>query len=91
MLLLFGVRFTPVLPQWHVKDPCHSAKSAVDGFYLDAHTPSTQRSRSGLTMPLARHSEGTNPELRINDDSNRLIGAFILVFLNRCKAPRGCY
>ena len=26
--LLFGVRSTPVLPQWHVKDPGHSAKSA---------------------------------------------------------------
>ena len=23
---LFGVRSTPVLPQWHVKDPGHSAK-----------------------------------------------------------------
>ena len=27
-----GIRSTPVLPQWHVKDPCHSAKSA--GFRL---------------------------------------------------------
>ena len=27
-LPLFGVRSTPVLPQWHVKDPGHSAKSA---------------------------------------------------------------
>ena len=26
--LLFGVRSTPVLPQWHVNDPGHSAKSA---------------------------------------------------------------
>ena len=25
---LFGVHSTPVLPQWHVKDPGHSAKSA---------------------------------------------------------------
>ena len=25
--LLFGVRSTPVLPQWYVKDPGHSAKS----------------------------------------------------------------
>ena len=24
--LLFGVRSNPVLPQWHVKDPGHSAK-----------------------------------------------------------------
>ena len=26
---LFGVRSTPALPQWHVKDPGHSAKNAV--------------------------------------------------------------
>ena len=26
--LLLGVHFTSVLPQWHVKDPGHSAKSA---------------------------------------------------------------
>ena len=31
--LLFGVRSTPVLPQWHVKDPGHSAKSAGVRFY----------------------------------------------------------
>ena len=27
---LFGVRSTPVLPQWHVKDPGHSDKSVGD-------------------------------------------------------------
>ena len=30
--LLFGVRSTPVLPQWHVKDPGHSAKVQVAGY-----------------------------------------------------------
>ena len=54
-----GVRSTPVLPQGHVKDPSHFAKSAGDRLHLNAHTPLTQRSRSGLTMPLSRHSEGT--------------------------------
>ena len=54
---LFGVRSTPVLPQWHVKDPGHSAKSASGRLHLNTHTPLTQRSRSGLTMPLCRHSE----------------------------------
>ena len=28
----------------------------------NTHTPLTQRSRSGLTMPLSRHSAGTYPE-----------------------------
>ena len=60
--LLFGVRSTPVLPQWHVKDPGHSAKSAGGRLHLNTHTPLTQRSRSGLTMPLSRHSLGTYPE-----------------------------
>ena len=58
---LFGVRSTPVLPQWHVKDPGHSAKSAGGRLHLNTHTPMTQRSRSGLTM-LFRHRVGTYPE-----------------------------
>ena len=56
--LLFGVRSTPVLPQWHVKDPGYSAKSAGSRLHLDTHTPLSQRSRSVLTMPLSRHSVG---------------------------------
>ena len=57
--LLFGVRSTPVLPQWrHVKDPGHSAQSAGSGLHLNTHTPLTQRSRNGLTMPLSRQSVG---------------------------------
>ena len=57
--LLFGVRSTPVSPQWHVKDPGHSARSAGGRLHLNMHTPLTQQSRSGLTMPLSRHSVGT--------------------------------
>ena len=30
--LLFGVRSSPVLPQWHVEDPSHSAKSVGGGY-----------------------------------------------------------
>ena len=52
--LLFGVRSTPVLLQWHVKDPGHSAKSAGGRLHLNTHTPLTQRSRSGLTALKAR-------------------------------------
>ena len=48
--LLFGVRSTPVLPKWHVKDPGHSAKSAGGRLHLNTHTPSTQPSQSGLTV-----------------------------------------
>ena len=37
--LLFGVRSTPVLPQWHVKDSGHSAKNAGGKLHLNTHTP----------------------------------------------------
>ena len=60
--LLFSVRSTPVLPQWHVKDPGHSVKSAGGRLHLNMHTPLIQRSQSGLTMPLSRHCVGTYQE-----------------------------
>ena len=37
--LLFSVRSTPVLPQWHVKDPSHSAKSAGGRLHLNIIHP----------------------------------------------------
>ena len=62
--LLIGVRSTPVLPQWHVKDPAHSAKRSAGGrLHLNTHTPLTQRSRSGLTMSLSKHRVGTCREM----------------------------
>ena len=48
--------------QWYVKDPGHSAKSAGGRLHLNMHAPLTQRSRSGLTMPLSRHSVGIYQE-----------------------------
>ena len=61
--LLFGVHFTPMLQQWLVKDPGHSAKGADGRLHLNTHTPLTQRSQSGLTVPLTRHSVGTYPAM----------------------------
>ena len=34
-----GIRSNPVLPQQHVKDPGHSAKSASGRLQLNTHTP----------------------------------------------------
>ena len=34
-----GIRCSPVLPQQHVKDLCHSAKSAGGRLQLNTHTP----------------------------------------------------
>ena len=48
--LLFSVHSTSVLPQWYVKDPSHSAKSAGGRLHLTMHTPLTQQSWSGLTI-----------------------------------------
>ena len=47
-----------MLPQWHVKDPAHSAKSAGGRLQLNIHTPMTKGCRSELTL-LSRQSTGT--------------------------------
>ena len=60
--LLFSCHSIPVLLQWHVKDRSHSAKSASGRLHLNMHTLMTERSQSGLTTPLSRHSVGTYPE-----------------------------
>ena len=62
-MLSFSVRSTPLLPQWYVKDPDHSVKNAGSRLHLNMHTPLIQRSRSGLIMPLSRHSVGTYLEM----------------------------
>ena len=50
MLTPIRCPFQPELPQWHVEDPGHFAKSEDGRLHLNMHTPLTQRSRSGLTM-----------------------------------------
>ena len=62
MLTLIRCPFQPRVTQWHVKDPGHSAKSGGGRLHLNVHALLTQRSRSGLTMPLSRRSVGTYPE-----------------------------
>ena len=53
--LLLGVRSTPLLLQWHVKDPRHSAKGVGGRLHLNMHTLLTQQSLNGMTM-LSRHT-----------------------------------
>ena len=57
--LLFSVRSTLVLPQWHVKDHGHFAKSTDGRLHLITHILLTQGSQSGLTMLLSWRSVGT--------------------------------
>ena len=59
--LLFGIRSTPVLLQWHMKYPGHFAKIAGDRLHVNTHTPLTKRSRSELIFrPGSVHSGSTS-------------------------------
>ena len=82
--LLLGVRSTSVLPQWHVKDPGHSAKSAGGRLHVNTYTPLTQRSRSGLTMPLSKHSVGTYLETSSDATCQGTFGHSRLSSLSHC-------
>ena len=82
--LLFGVHSIPVLPQCHVKDPGHSVKSAGGRLHLNMHTFLTQCSRSGLTMPLSRHSVGTYQETRSHATRQGTLGHSHLSLLSHC-------
>ena len=83
--LLFGVRSIPVLPQWHVKDPGHPTKSAGGRLHLNTLTPLTQRSRSGLTMPLSGQSVGTYPETSSHATAQGTFGHSRLSSLSHCR------
>ena len=54
----FSVRSARVLPQWHVKDPVYSAKSAGGRLHLNTRAPLAQQSRSELII-LNWRSVGT--------------------------------
>ena len=83
--LLFGVRSTPVLPQWHVQDPGHSAKSAGGSLHLNKHTPLTHPSRSGLTMPLSRQSVGICQETSSQASRQGTLDSNLLSSQSHCR------
>ena len=58
----FAYMWKMIVNTWHVKDPCHSARSAGGWLHLNTRTSMSQWSRNGLNMPLSRHSVGTYPE-----------------------------
>ena len=88
--LLLGVRSTPLLPQWHVKDLGHSTKSAGDRLHLNTHTPLTQRSRSGLTMPLSRQSVGIYQETSLHATCQGTLSHSCLSSLGHYGLVRAC-
>ena len=82
--LLFGVRSTPVLLQWHVKDLGHSAQSVGGRLHLNTHTSLTQPSRNGLAMPLFRHSVGTYLETSSRATCQGTFGHGRLSLMSHC-------
>ena len=82
---LFGVRSTPVLPQWHVKDPGHSAESAGGKLHQNTRTLLIQQNRSGLTMPLSRHSVGTYQETGSHETRQGTLGHSRRSSLSHCE------
>ena len=82
--LFFGVCSNPLLPQWHIKDPGHSAKSAGGRLHLSMHTFLTQQSWNGLTILLSRHSEGTYQEISSHTTCQGTLGHSHLSSLSHC-------
>ena len=68
MLTLIRCPFHLALPQWHAKDPGHSAKNAGGRLHLKMHTSLTQRSRSGLSKHRVGAYQGN--ELTRNSSGN---------------------
>ena len=83
--LVFVVCSNPMLPQWHIQDPSHSAISASGRLHLNTQIPLTQWSQSWLTMLLSRHSVGTYPEKRSYATCQGTIGHSRLRSLNHCE------
>ena len=79
---------SPVLQQWHVKDPGHSAKSAGGRLHKNMHTPLTKGSRSGLTMPLSRQSVGIYQETSSHATRQRTLRHSRLSSLSHCGLIR---
>ena len=57
-------------PCYHSKRPRSFCQSAGGRLHLNLHTPLTQRSRSGLTMPLSRHTVGNYQENELTSNSS---------------------
>ena len=74
----------PVLPQWHENDPGLLAKSVGGRLHLNTHTPLTQRSRSGLTMPLSRQNVRTYLKTNSHATCQGTFGQMRLSSPNHC-------
>ena len=88
LALIFNIHSTSVLPQWHAKDPGHSASSAGACLQLNIHTSLTQWSRSGLTVLLARHSVGIKLVRNLSGDIQPQLSQHALSHASACITER---
>ena len=67
-------------------DPGHSAKRSGGRLHLNTQTPSplTNRSRSGLTIPLSRQSVGIYQETSSHATRQGMLGHSRLSLLSHC-------
>ena len=72
-----------VLPQWHVRDPGYSAKSAGGRLHRNTHAAFTQRNWNGLIM-LSSHSVGTYYGNELSPNSSETLFYSRLSSLNHC-------
>lgn len=49
----FSIRYTPMLPQWHVKGPGHCEKSRGGNLQPNTHTPYLSQRELTLTRYLS--------------------------------------
>ena len=84
MLTLILCPFHPRVTEVARKKTGHSSKLAGGMLHLNTHTPLIQRSRSGLTMPLSKHSVETYPEASSHAICQGTLNHSRLSLLNHC-------
>ena len=68
----------------HILSALSVFRHILSALHLNTHTPLTQRSRSGLTMPLSRHSVGNYPETSWHATCQETFGRSCLSPLSHC-------
>ena len=84
VLTLIRCPFHPRVTAVARKRPRPFCQSAGGRLHLNMRTPLTQRSRSGLTMPLSRHRVGANPERSSHATCQGTFGHSHLSSLSHC-------
>ena len=84
VLTLIQCPFHPLVTTVARKSPGHTAITAGGRLHLNTHTSLSQRSQSGLTMPLSRHSVGTYQETSSHATRQGALGYSRISSLSHC-------